>query len=219
MRVVIVGMGDIGRELAHELLAEGWHELVLVDNDPAMCSRMAGELDALVIEGDGTHPEILDKAQIDKADALVACTGSDALNTVVAMLAHAAGVETIIVKLDDLALRPACRQIGATRIVAPTIAAAWEIRAALSGLRRTDLSVLSRGGLLLVELDAGARAGRRVSELALPEGASLVAVMRGEDIRLPGPQIRLRDRDTLICLVEGESGRTALEGYLAAPDA
>ena len=96
MRVIIVGIGDIGYELARDLTRGGSHEVVLIDNNEARCEDLSEEFDALVLEGDGTHPELLQKALIEESDALVASTNSDALNTVIAMLAKRFGVPTII---------------------------------------------------------------------------------------------------------------------------
>lgn len=81
MRVVIVGLGDIGRELAENLARRRNNELILIDADEKRCERLAGEIDALVLHGDGTDPEILKKAKLEEADALVATTHSDAINT------------------------------------------------------------------------------------------------------------------------------------------
>lgn len=215
MRVIIVGLGDIGHELAVELMHENHgHELVLIDLDGERCDKLAEELDALVLQGDGTHPELLEKAQIEEADALVATTDSDALNTVVGMLAHGYGVERIVIKLVDLALRPAARQFG-VRIVAPTIAAAGEIRAALSGRQRLDLSLLARGGLRVVEVDVGdEQLGQRLGEIEIPDRASVVAVVCGEKVLLPKPDVRLERPAVLVCLVENEQVLEALREAL-----
>ncbi|MGB5548276.1 MAG: TrkA family potassium uptake protein, partial [Polyangiales bacterium] len=112
MRVIIVGIGDIGYELTRDLTRSGSHEVVLIDSNEARCKELSEEFDAFVLQGDGTHPELLQKALVEESDALVASTNSDALNTVIAMLAKRFGVPTIIVKLKDLGLRPACQAMG-----------------------------------------------------------------------------------------------------------
>jgi trk system potassium uptake protein TrkA len=174
MRVIIVGIGDIGYELARDLTHGGSHEVVLIDTNEARCEDLSQEFDAFVLEGDGTHPELLQKALIEEADALVASTNSDALNTVIAMLAKRFGVPTIIVKLKDLGLRAACQEMGVARIIAPSISAAAEILAALHGFGD------------------------------VPDGVLVLTVVRGEEVLLARGKTRLQQGDLLLLLVENE---------------
>ena len=131
------------------------------------------------------------KALIEESDALVASTNSDALNTVIAMLAKRFGVPTIIVKLKDLGLRAACQEIGVAHIIAPSISAAAEILAALHGFGRPDLSLVTRGGLRFVELD-------------VPDGVLVLPIVRGEEVLLARGKTRVESGDLLLLLVENE---------------
>jgi len=214
MRIVIVGAGSIGRGLAEDLSRRGGNELVLVDVDEQRCQAVASKVDALVLHGDGTDPEMLEKAQIREAHALVACTGSDALNTVIAMLGRLAGVAKIVVKLDELGLHAACQQIGVTRIVAPKLAATTSMLAALYGTAGLDLSLLTHGGLDLVELPAGELAGTKLGDLDLPPEAVLIAILRGKQLLLPRPATALEAGDLFVALVEGDAARKKLRRLL-----
>ncbi len=204
MRVVIVGVGDIGLELAHYLARREKNELVLVDVDEKRCDELAAEMDALVLNGDGTNPEILKKAQLSEADALIATTGSDPLNTVIAMLGHNLKVDKIIVKLNGVGLRSACQAIGVRKIIAPKISAAAEILSAIYGFDRVNFSMVARGGLRLVEMAAGKGAGKHLSDISLPDGAHFVALMREDSILIPRSGVKLKDDDQLLILVENE---------------
>jgi trk system potassium uptake protein TrkA len=177
---------------------------VLIDTNEARCEDLSQEFDAFVLEGDGTHPELLQKALIEEADALVASTNSDALNTVIAMLAKRFGVPTIIVKLKDLGLRAACQEMGVARIIAPSISAAAEILAALHGFGRPDLSLVTRGGLRFVELEVQGIEGASLAELAIPDGVLVLTVVRGEEVLLARGKTRLQQGDLLLLLVENE---------------
>lgn len=204
MRVIIVGIGDIGHELAGDLTRGGSHEVVLIDANEARCEDLSEEFDAFVLEGDGTHPELLQKALVEEADALVASTDSDALNTVIAMLAKRFGVPTIIVKLKELGLRAACREMGVAHIISPNISAAAEILAALHGFGRPDVSLVTRGGLRFVELEVQGIDGVSLAELGVPDGVLVLTVIRGEDVLLARGKTRLHEGDLLLLLVEDE---------------
>jgi len=59
MRIVVVGMGETGVELANNLGRKEDNELVLIDQDENRCETLSSDFDALVIHGDGSDPEIL----------------------------------------------------------------------------------------------------------------------------------------------------------------
>ncbi|MDH5298485.1 MAG: TrkA family potassium uptake protein [Desulfobulbaceae bacterium] len=211
MRIVIVGAGDTGRELAGMLARRGGNELIIIDSDEKVCEELAAAIDGLVLHGDGTDPALLKKAGLAEADALVAITSSDPLNTVIAMLGHRLGVANIIVKLNKVGLRPACQEIGVTRIIAPKISAAAEIIAALHGISRLDFSLAVQGGLRLMEIDAGAAAGQTLSQLALDEDLLVVAIQRGQTVHIPRGSVRLEENDILLVLAESREAEERLK--------
>lgn len=205
MRVIIAGAGSVGGQLLADLTSAGGRELVVVDTDAARGEELADAYDALVITGDASDPDILEKAQIDRADALVAATGSDPVNTVIAMLAHRFQVDKIVVKLTSNALRGALEEIGVTDVVAPTMAAAAGISAALQGVSRRDLALLAEGGLQLVEVQAGKDTdGRRLGDLEVPEGAMLVAVLHDQEAALATSDTEVGEGDVILTIATGD---------------
>jgi len=214
VKVVIIGIGDIGLKLAQNLGRRPGNEIVLIDSDEERCKQLAAELDALVLHGDGTNPETFKKARLADADALVATTDSDALNTVVAMLAHRLGVPKIIVKLNDVSLMAACQEIGVSKIVTPKVSAAAEILYALSGFDRLDFSLVAQGGLHLMGLGAGNAQGKHMADLDLPEGILVVAILRGEQVLIPRGRTKIEKDDTFYVLLENEKMEDKLRQIL-----
>lgn len=205
MRVIIAGAGDLGLQLLRDLTRTKGNEVVVVEIDEEVAANVADDFDALVIHGDAAHPEILDEAQIDQADGLVAVTGSDAINTVIAMVGHRKEVERIVVKLTSPSLRGALDEIGVTDIVAPTMAAAAHIKAALHGAGRSSLAELAQGSLEMAEIPVGpGAAGTTVGDVQVPDGALLVAVVHGDDASLPHPDTRLEEGDVVVVVSESE---------------
>jgi trk system potassium uptake protein TrkA len=211
MRVVIVGAGDIGSRVADRVIEHGGNEVVLVDTDEKRCDELSKQLEALVICGDGTDPEILKKAQVQEADALVATTGSDPINTVIAMLGRQLDVVTVIVKLNGTGLHAACAAIGVTKVVAPKLAAAGHIESALYGLDSVDFSLIARGGIRLAEYAVRHLEIGSVSELQLPDGAHIVAVSREDDVLLPRKEMRLEKDDGLLILLDSDEAKRKLD--------
>lgn len=216
MRIVICGAGGIGRQLLKDLDEAGGHELVVVESDEAVADEVASRFDALVVHGDATVPDMLEKAQVRKADALVALTGSDPINTVIAMLAHRFEVECIVVRLSSNDLRGALEEIGVSDIVAPTMAAAARAEAALHGATQAPLQEIIQGRLQIGELTVGPGHEGKLDDLGLPDTALAVAVVRGSDASLPRPGKDVEEGDVVVIIAETEkaleSSRKAIEG-------
>lgn len=99
MRIVIVGAGKAGAFLAARLLPE--HEVTLIEQRHERVERVRTMLpDANVIEGDACEPDVLERAGLQGADMLVASTGDDEDNLVVAMLAQNYAVDRVIARVN-----------------------------------------------------------------------------------------------------------------------
>lgn len=96
MRVVIIGAGVVGIQIARELIEEK-RDVVVIEKNPEIARMVDNELDCLVINADGTVPETLREAKTQSADWFIALTGSDAVNIVACGLvaAEARGTKTI----------------------------------------------------------------------------------------------------------------------------
>jgi len=204
MKIVVVGLGPLGRRLADELSGKRGVELVLLDRDEVTCKAAADKYDALVLQGDGTSPELLSKAGAQEAHALVAATGSDALNTVIGLLAKQAGTKEVVVVLNDLALRTACQAIGVDKVVSPVLAAASEIQAHVLGKRELDFSVAVSSGARVAELTPGPFSGKKLGEIPIPKGVAIPVILREGKAVVPEAGTPLRQEDVLVVVAEDD---------------
>jgi trk system potassium uptake protein TrkA len=99
MRVVIVGAGEVGGHLARELSAQNI-EIVLVDKLSSALSAAEESTDALTLRGDGAHFGVLRQAEVKRADLVVAVTGSDEANMVIAAIARNEGAAHSVARVD-----------------------------------------------------------------------------------------------------------------------
>lgn len=88
MRVIIVGAGEVGYQIARFLSIEGV-DVVVIDKDKEKLRRVSDELDVAVIEAEGGDPSALKEAEADKADIILAVTNSDETNMIACLLAKA----------------------------------------------------------------------------------------------------------------------------------
>ncbi len=87
MRIVIVGAGEVGFHVA-ERLSNEQHDVVVIDLESERLEYVANRLDVAVVEGSGTSPAVLDRANIEKSCLLLAVTNLDEVNLVSCMSAR-----------------------------------------------------------------------------------------------------------------------------------
>jgi trk system potassium uptake protein TrkA len=86
MRVIIVGAGEVGFQLARLLSVEDI-DVVVIDKSKEKLKRISAELDVALVEGEGGSPSILKEAGADEAEILLAVTNMDETNMVACLVA------------------------------------------------------------------------------------------------------------------------------------
>jgi len=113
--VIVCGWGRVGRAISAALSGSAL-DLVVVERDPERVSSVPG----LVVQGDATDDEVLDRAGIHRARALVAALSADADNVYVTLAARRLRPELFIVaraRVDTAQVL--LQQAGADRVVNP----------------------------------------------------------------------------------------------------
>ncbi|RKX46708.1 MAG: Trk system potassium transporter TrkA [Verrucomicrobia bacterium] len=100
MRIVIIGAGNAGRQLALRLCEER-HSVVMVDADAEALAQAEAGLDILTVCGQGSNPSVLEEAGVDKSDLLIAVTDNDEVNILACLFANSAGVKGKIARVTN----------------------------------------------------------------------------------------------------------------------
>ncbi len=198
----MAGGGDVGKLLA-ERLQETKVEVTLIESDAERARSLAEELDCAVLHGDATTLNVLKDADCANADLFVAATGDDRSNILSALLAKQLGARRVVVVLEDPSLEDVARGLGLEDVVIPTRLAVDEVIAIARGAPRPS-EVLSEGVTLVKIPVRGALLSTSVSDLKLPEGTVLCAVIRGDRTLQPTQDLKLKEGDELLFLVKEE---------------
>ena len=86
MNIVILGAGQVGRSLARNLANED-NDITIIDNDKASLRELREKLDVHTKQGHASHPDVLEKANVNDADMLIAVTNSDEVNMIACQIA------------------------------------------------------------------------------------------------------------------------------------
>ena len=87
MKIIIAGVGKIGKTLAKQLASEG-HDLTLIDEKNRVLESVAEEFDAMGVCGNCASMEVLKSAGIGETDLVIAVTNADEVNLLCCLTAH-----------------------------------------------------------------------------------------------------------------------------------
>jgi len=132
MRIIIMGCGRVGAELARLLDAEG-HEVVILDLDSYSFRRLPRNFKGTALVGNGLDEEILRKAGIEKTDVFVSVTQGDNRNVMAAQMAkHIFNVPQVICRIYDPIREEMYRELG-LKTISPTIIGAKALKELIGG--------------------------------------------------------------------------------------
>jgi len=209
--ITIVGGGETGLRICEMLSGYQNQGLAvkLIEQDPSRAQWLAEELpDVLVINGDGTDVSLLEEEQIGECDALVATTGQEETNILVAMVAKKLGVKEIIVELGREEYGALAETVGVHATVIPRLLTASTILRLLQKDRLVDLSFLKQGKAEVMEVVVSDRApviGKPLRDAGLPHKALIGTIIRGDQIIIPHGNSEIRPNDRVIAFCHADS--------------
>lgn len=87
MKIIILGAGQVGSSVAHNLSSE-FNDITVVDGDARVLQELQDRLDIRTVVGHGAHPDVLVSAGAEDADMLIAVTNSDETNMIACQVAY-----------------------------------------------------------------------------------------------------------------------------------
>jgi trk system potassium uptake protein len=220
-RLVIAGGGNIGIRLAQAL--EVHNQVKLIDRDPRR-ARYASEVlrNTIVLQGDAADEELLLEENIDSADAFVAVTNAEEANILSAMLAKRLGCHKVMALIN----KPSYAELmEGDRIDVAISPQTITIGSLLAYVRRGDVArvhSLRRGAAEAIEAiahgdpDTSKVVGRAVEAIKLPEGTTIGAVVRGDEVIMGHHDTVIAEGDHVILFLTDRRHVEAVEKLFQA---
>jgi len=221
MNVVVVGGGNTGSHLA-KILIDASHTVRVIEERFSILEKLGQEVSQEnIINGDGSSPVILEKAGIQKAQVLVAATGSDETNLVITSLGKFEfNVPRVIARINnpknawlltvDMGVDVALNQ---SEILASLTVEEMSINDMMT------LAKLRRGKYSLVEEKIAPQSpaiGMAIKDMPLPQNCVISGIIRKEEIVLPRGITTLQEGDEVLALVD-DNAREQLARFLTKP--
>ena len=215
-RVVIAGGGNIGFKLASDL--EDKNQVKLIERDAKRARRVSERLNrTIVLHGDAADEELLLEENIDSADVFAALTNSEEANILSAMLAKRLGAHKVMALVNKPSYAELIESGSIDVAISPQTVT---IGSLLAHVRRGDVvrvHSLRRGAAEAMEAvvhgdaDNSKVIGRRIEDILLPEGTTLGAVVRGEDVIIAHHDTTIQSDDHLILFLTDRRHIDAVE--------
>lgn len=219
MKIVIVGLGTIGKTVLRSLSNMG-HTIVIIDENKDKVENMIEKYDVTGVVGNGACMDILMEAGTQDADLAIFLTNSDELNVFACLTAKKAGVKNTIARVRNPDYRQQIRdmkdELGISMIVNPEKETAEEIFNLINLPSISQMEHFAKGKALLAEIvvDEGCSL---IGETLISLGKQLktkvlvCAVQRGDDVIIPSGTFMFEEGDR----VHFTSDANSLRDFLA----
>ncbi|HKL90361.1 MAG TPA: Trk system potassium transporter TrkA [Allomuricauda sp.] len=209
MRIIIAGAGEVGFHLA-KLLSYEAQEITLIDTDKERLSYADNHLDIRVLRGDATSIQVLQDAQVDGSDLVIAVTASETTNLTLCVLAKQLGCKRTMARISNTEFMDnrdiiKFEQLGIDELISPERLAAMEIQLMLNQSAFNDTYQFEEGLLTMFGVILPKTApfvGKMVKEAAriFPElnfmpialqrkGTQFTLIPRGDTVFKEGDQV------------------------------
>lgn len=202
-RIVIIGGGNVGLAVARAL--EQRTDRVrakVIERSRTQAEAAADMLErTIVLNGDGMSAELLEEANIGRADAVLAVTDDDKTNILVSVRAKQAGCKMAIALINDPTLVPLMAPLDIDAYINPR---ATTVSSILRHIRHGRVRAIYSIGdaeaevIEAVVLSTSPITGRLIRDIAFPEGVLVGALKKGDRVVKPTGDTKIEEGDTII---------------------
>jgi trk system potassium uptake protein TrkA len=214
MKVVIAGAGNVGIQIAKQLIQEN-KDVVLIDQDTDRSRIAANNLDCMVINGEANNREVLLQAGIATADFFIAVTKSDELNMITCLLVNSEfPVPTTIARVRNanyssskISSKPS---LGINYIVDPDLEAARTIIRSVEHGAISDVMFFEDSSFQMRTMMASKNSfftGRTLKEVKQNINLEFIVavILRDQDYIIPSGTTTVEEGDTLYLIGDPET--------------
>lgn len=207
-RIMIIGGGSIGMELARKL--GELYQIKLIEMDEERAEFLASEFDKSSVEvfcSNPSNPDFLTEEHVDEMDLVIAVTEKDETNIMSTLLAKKLGAQKSIVLISNFAYVNLLQTDAIDIVLSPHEAT---ISALLTNIRHNgvdNVHTLRRGTAEGLEITINgttknnAVLGKPLAKIKFPVGISLCAIYRNEEVIMACPDLELASGDLAIFFV------------------
>ena len=209
MNIAIVGVGKLGVKVC-ETLAEGDYAITLVDTNAGLLDKLSQQFDVMTVNEDGRDLSVLEEIGIGSFDYVIAASGSDETNMIVASFAKQLGARSVIARVRDPEYMNHFDFIRSTMgidyVVNPDFAITLEIYKYLIDKSTVANNVFTSGRITLLEFGASQKPeliGKKMPEVRhIMPNMLIAAISRSGKVIIPHGEDVIQEDDSIYVVGE-----------------
>ena len=226
MNIIICGAGRVGYTIA-KLLSEQDHSITVIDQSSEDIQKINDDLDVKSIVGKATYPSVLEKANAEDADMIIAVTRNDEINMLICQIAFSIfkiGKKIARIRSQDY-LNPKFTRVYNKEnlpidvIISPEIEIARSIQRKLEAPGALDSVPFAEKQIRLLEIfikDNCKLIGLKLNELTkkFPNlDANIIAIIREDKSFIPKKTDQIKENDKIYVIINSSQMAETLEAF------
>ena len=226
MNIIICGAGKVGSTIA-KLLSEQGHSITVIDQSSEDIQKISNTLDIKAIVGKATYPSILEKANAEEADMIIAVTRNDEINMVICQIAFS--IFKIPKKIARIRSQDYLNQkfikiynkenLAIDVIISPEIEVAKSIQRKLEAPGALDNVPFVNNQIRLLEILV--REDCKLINIKLNEltkkypnlDANIIGIIRNENFFIPRKKDEIKNNDKVYIIINSNQMAQTLEAF------
>lgn len=213
MKIVIIGLGKIGRTVLNNLSSED-HTITIIDQDKNKVENSIEKYDLSGVVGNGACLDIQQEANVKNADMVIALTNSDEVNILACLVAKRIGAQNTVARVRNPEYRKQIidmkDELGISMILNPEKETANELFSLINLPSVAQVERFARGKVTLVAIviEQGCSL---IGETLISIGKKfktrvlICAVQRGDQVFIPSGNFRIQEGDKIHFTSEANS--------------
>jgi trk system potassium uptake protein TrkA len=215
MEILIIGAGTVGFSLVERLLRLN-HHITVIEPNEKLCRDLNNKLDIITINGYGSNPKILEQAEIEKMDMVIAVTPNDETNLLVCNFAMQCGVAKRIARIRSDAftannINIDLEKLGVTTVIEPEKEVVQKILQyvespnVIEAANFQSNNILLRGYIVTEDMPIAYKTLIEFNAMAENAPMLIVAIVRDGKSLHPHGQQQLLPGDKIIAIMPSDS--------------
>ena len=188
MKIIVLGCGKVGYNLAEQLTQEG-HDITIIDSRDEKVENACNKLDVIGVQGNGTSYLVQEEVGVEDADLMIAVTDKDEINLLACLIAKKAGNCQTIARVRNPEYHREIgflkEELGLSMVINPELAAAVEIGRLIQVPSAMEIDTFAKGKVALVKFEVPMNsdwAGMKLMDVSSrTKGAFLICIIERKD--------------------------------------
>jgi len=221
-QIVIIGGGNIGSFVARELEKVSGIRVRVIEKDKLRAEKTSEQLrHTVVLNGDALTAAVQEEAGVADAQTVLCLTNDDKTNILASIVAKSIGAGQVFSLINDTSFLDIKSSLDIDLVIDPRMTTVSSILTHVRKGRILDVFAIENGKAEVLEgevLETSPLSGKSLAQNAIPDGVAIGAVIRGNNVIKPNPDLVIKTKDRIVILAEKSDLKTVEQLFRVSLD-